>query len=890
MKDRGPVAGSALGPYELLAPIGAGGMGQVFRARDTRLGRTVAIKVLPPHRSAVADFAERFEREARAISSLNHPNVCALFDVGKGSVDGTTVAYFVMEHLEGENLRERLHAPMTVRQAIDIAVQVARGLAAAHRNGLVHRDLKPENIFITRDGLVKILDFGVVKATEPGHSGAKTPHMTEPGLVIGTPHYTSPEQVRGDRLDPRSDIFAFGVVLYEMVAAQQPFDGGSPVETMAEILHNDHRPLDDLVADLPPGLSEIVDRCLAKDPEERFASARDLAFSLEAIARGARSPAQGTRKTPSRSTAATRVPPRRSRVILALLLLSALALTIIAGRLLTRDEEDDGGPPPVRPITHSGQDASPAASPDGRLIAFVSSRDGSRRIWIEQLADGTEVALTAGPDDAGPRFSPDGSMILFTRSTATGSALYRVAVVGGEARKAVDNAFDGDFAPDGRRIAFVRDRVAGTQRLSTICIGTPGGADVQELVSSATDDLFFPRWSPDGRWIAVTKRPRSTTAGSLLLVRVEDGAQRVIARREAHGMLTSAAWARDSRSLVFGELEALSVVLLRTRGGGARILRYDLARSTLRSILWNAHAAADTIDLLPDGRLLFSENLTRQNLREVTLGAASEARWLTRGMAVDRQPSFSADGRRIVFCSDRSANVDVWALDLASAAVERLTDDAAVDWDPVLAANGSLLWSSNRGGHFEVWSGGADGSGARQVSRDGKDAENPSMPRDGSWIYYDASGPKEGLWRVRPDGSGAVLIAAGETAHPEVSADGQYVAYHSPDKVVVGTSHVEVLRIADGARFTLAKASRGARPRWLGAAHTIVFINEDAQQRSGLFAQDFVPGSDTSATRRKLAGFDRDTTIETFALSPDGTRAVVSVLEPSSGLMVADLR
>jgi Tol biopolymer transport system component len=255
-------------------------------------------------------------------------------------------------------------------------------------------------------------------------------------------------------------------------------------------------------------------------------------------------------------------------------------------------------------------------------------------------------------------------------------------------------------------------------------------------------------------------------------------------------------------------------------------------------------------------------------------------------MAVDRQPSFSADGRRLVFCSDRGGNVDVWSLDLPTGSVERLTDDAGIDWDPILTPDGHLLWSSNRGGHFEIWSGATDGSGARQVSRDGTDAENPSMPGDRSWIYYDASGPKEGLWRVRPDGRDAARVALGETPHPEVSADGQYVLYDAPDEG--NTAKVVVIRVADGAAYTLGRGIRGGRPRWAGTSPVVVFAAEDGQHRSGLFEQPFVPGVDTSPRRRKLAGFDRDVTIETFAISPDGSRVVVSVLEPSSGLMIAE--
>jgi serine/threonine protein kinase len=906
----GLATGSVLGPYELLAQIGAGGMGQVYRARDTRLGRIVAIKVLPPHRFAVGDFSDRFRREARAISSLSHPNICALFDVGETEMElggqRVTVSYLVMEYLEGETLRARMKRGLAARQSLDIAVQIANGLAAAHRKGLVHRDLKPENVFVNPDGVVKILDFGLVKAVDDAESTgvdrheANTLRHTEPGTVVGTAHYMSPEQIRGETIDHRSDIFSFGVVLYEMLAGAAPFDGTSPFETMAQVLTVEPPDLAALIPELPPGVSEIVERCLAKPVEDRFVSARDLAFSLEAISRGSRPPSSLPRLTPRPgSSSGVRPAERGTRKSIAgaAILMAAIGLTIAGGRFLGR-HGDDPGPPSTRPLTHSGRDGSPAASPDGRLVAFVSSRDGSKRIWLKQIADGTEVALTSGPDDSAPRFSPDGATVLFTRAGTTGSALYRIAVVGGDARKTIENAFAGDIAPDGNRVAFIRNRISG-RRFSTLCIGTPGSSAVKEIAATPDDDLGSPRWSPDGEWIAVTRKPRSTTAASIVLVSPDGAKQRVVSRPEVHSLLSAVAWTGDSRSLVFTELELITAVSQRTRGGTARVLLYDLSSETFKTLLWNPHASTDAVDLLPDGRLLFSEDFTRQNLQEIRLAGAGETRgpngdethWLTRGTAIDRQPSYSADGRRIVFTSDRSGNADVWEITLETGAVRRLTDDPAVDWDPMLLADGSLLWSSSRSGHFEAWHAAVDGGGARQVTTDGFDAENPSAPRDAGWIYYDSSHPeKEGLWRVRPDGSNAAKVIGGETAHPEVSADGEYVLYHRPEEGG-GTATVEVLRVSDGVVFPLVRGLQGfdpGRARWLGNTRTVVYSADDGRGRAGIFEQEFVPGRDTLASRRPLAGFDRETTLDTYAISPDGTRAVLSILEPASSLMITD--
>src|SRR5499427_8148604 len=279
-------AGARFGPYEVVGLIGAGGMGEVYRARDERLKRDVAIKVLPSLFSQDRDRLRRFEQEARAAGGLNHPNILAIHDIG--SKDGAP--YVVSELLEGETLRSRLASgALSARKAIDYAVQVARGLAAAHEKGIVHRDLKPENLFITKDGRVKILDFGLAKVTRPEKSGVQasvvstTPASTEPGVVMGTVGYMSPEQVRGQPTDARSDIFSFGAILYEMLSGKRAFQGSSPVETMSAILKEDPPELSATTRNVSPGLERIVRHCLEKSPEERFHSAHDLAFDLEAL-------------------------------------------------------------------------------------------------------------------------------------------------------------------------------------------------------------------------------------------------------------------------------------------------------------------------------------------------------------------------------------------------------------------------------------------------------------------------------------------------------------------------------------------------------------------------------------------------------------------------------
>src|SRR5215469_15602218 len=320
-------AGSRLGPYEILAPIGAGGMGEVYRAKDPRLGREVAIKVLPASFSQDADRLRRFEQEAKAAGVLNHPNITAVYDIG--SADGAP--YVVQELLEGETLRSLLAGGrLPQRKAIDYALQMAHGLSAAHDRGIVHRDLKPENIFVTRDGRVKILDFGLAKLTHQEEGGAATnlptaTAGTEPGVVLGTLGYMSPEQVRGRPADARSDIFAFGAILYEMLSGKRAFQGDSAADTMSAILKEDPPDLSVTNQSVPPGLERIVRHCLEKNPEQRFHSAHDVAFDLEALS------------SVSAPSSAVR-PSRRSRLggSAAVLPLLALAVGLAAGWFLKR--------------------------------------------------------------------------------------------------------------------------------------------------------------------------------------------------------------------------------------------------------------------------------------------------------------------------------------------------------------------------------------------------------------------------------------------------------------------------------------------------------------------------------------------------------------------------
>jgi serine/threonine protein kinase/Tol biopolymer transport system component len=877
------VPGSRLGPYEIAAAIGSGGMGEVYRATDSRLGREVAIKVLPREMAADPDRRRRFELEARAASALNHPHIVAVYDAGLH--DG--VPFLVTELLDGQSLTARLaQGPLPVRKALECGVQAARGLAVAHERGIVHRDLKPANMFLTAQGQIKILDFGLAKLAPGGKglagaSAAATP--TTPGLVLGTVGYMSPEQVRGEEVDARSDQFSLGCVLYELLAGAPPFRRPTMAQTMAAVLEAEPAPLtESSQGRTPRPVAWIVERCLAKDPHDRYSStadlARDLELALSRLSELSLPTAAGSRRR--------RLPWLRTAAALA----ATVGLGFAAAWWLRRE------PAPVsaiRYLTYSGRDSSPAAAPDGSTVAFSSRRDGRRRIWLKQLATGSEAPLTDGDDDDDPRFSPDGSQVIFARATGERVALYRVSVVGGAPRKIVDDALYGDFAPDGRRIAFLRQQADAAGMSSVVGLAAADGSDLRELARLPTGAFVHPRWSPDGRAIAATESPLQLGEPTrIALVDARSGQVRLLPPPGAANVWPGGLAWNGPDALLCSQPE--SVVGAQT-GIGSRIVSLDVRSLRARPILYSP-ANTLVFDALGPGRLVFEARSLRQNLRSVALpGSAQAGTWLTRGNITDRQPVVSPDGAQVVFSSNRSGNLDLWALSRATGALRRLTDDAAEDWDPAFTRDGRLLWSSNRSGHFEVWLAEADGAGARQLTHDGVDAENPVATPDGRWVLYASGNPAaRGLFRIGLDGSGATRLVSGNLVLPEVSPDGRFVAFVAD----LGSERalVRVLRMPDGGatRFEVPLPAWTAggtidqgRCRWTPDGRALAYVGRAEHGACAVLLQEFA-AEGPRGRRRLLADLGPDLDAESLAFSPDGTQLIVSFREQLNDLMLAE--
>ena len=879
-------AGTRLGPYEIVARLGSGGMGDVYRAHDTRLVRDVAIKVV---RGPIAAAARaRFQREARAIAALSHPGVLAIFDVGEDR--GTP--YLVTEILVGETLRARLRRGRpTIAVAVDWAIQIAEGLAAAHAQGIVHRDLKPENVFVIDGVRVKILDFGIASAPVPPRrpGEATTPRdeaLSVPGMIVGTPGYLAPEQARGIPVTTAADLFALGAMLFELLTGTGAFPGGTGVATVRSVLEHEPPAPSTLAPDVPPWLDRIVARCLAKELDQRFESARDLAFALTA--------------PPAAGPAQVAAPRARWPVALIGLGVGLVAGAGVAAALWSRRSAPTGStsaaPPPVLtparsfPITHTGRDRHPSVSPDGRFLAFTSDRDGRSRIWVQQLDVGSETPLTEGVDRA-PRFSPDGNQVLFTRVRPDGTALFRVGLLGGEVHQVAADASDGDWSPDGRQVVFVRARVDGERVWTALMIADAAGGGERELAALGDRPQRGRgveqrvRWSPDGAQIAVSGFVHHPGAPQQIqLFPVDGGPPTAVDAPNRIGLVSAIAWDGPD-AVIYSQSLTVSG---NSAGSPAQLVRQRLADGATATLLWTPESSV-VVDRWADRGVVFDARSSRTNLREVTL-ADGASRRLSQGTSTDRQPSLASDGERLVFTSNRGGNLDIWLMDRRSGTPRRLTDHPGTDFDPTLTRSGQLVWSSDRSGAFEIWMADADGANPRQLSRDGVDAENPSLTADGAWLIYASGAPgRAGIWKL-PTGGGPATLLVADAILPMVSPDGRHVLFQTnrdPSQTIIG-----VVTLADAQLLPFEIKIDVRRPgpllgraRWTPDGAAIAFIGQDDDGATGVFLQPFAPDGDARAPRRPLAGFEADWSTESFDL--DGARVILAESDLRSDVMAA---
>ena len=723
--------GSRLGPYEILAPLGAGGMGEVYRAKDSKLDREVALKVLPEKLAQDAAALARFEREAKAVAALSHPNILAIHDFGRH--DG--VAFAVMELLDGQTLRERLgEGRLPARKAIDYAVQVAHGLAAAHEKGIVHRDLKPENLFVTQDGRVKILDFGLAKIALPQPDETHSPTAvaaTEPGSVMGTVGYMSPEQVRGRPADHRSDIFSFGAVLYEMLSGKRAFHGDSAAETMAAIAQKEPPELDAADLSMPPVLDRIVRHCLEKSPGERFQSAGDVAFALQ--------------ETPTSSARhATFLSGRTEGARTKSLLLAAAGAAIAAvafglGWWLHNPPTPTALAPRVRferMTDQPGVERAPSLSPDGKSFAYVSGEHGNDDVFLLRIGGRNPINLTADSpeDDDTPAFSPDGSQIAF-RSERQGGGIFLMGATGESVKRLTDFGYNPTWSPDAKQIAVSTGAfTAPTDRPGSGELWAVDVASGERRPILQGADGIQARWSPHGHRVAFWGLRGQGGQRDLWTVAADGSEARggAVTVTDDPPLDFSPEWSPDGRFLYFSS----------DRGGTLNLWRIPIDEASGRVLgdpepLTTPSVWSGSPSLSHDGRSLvyssldFRSTLLRVGFdpeREQIVGSAVP---LVRSTLALRDHAVSPDGQRVAFTSSGTPE-DLFVVGTDGSSFRRLTDDAFRDRGPVWSTDGNrLLFYSDRSGSYQIWSIRPDGSGLQQLSRLNGAANFPVLSPDG---------------------------------------------------------------------------------------------------------------------------------------------------------------
>jgi serine/threonine-protein kinase len=785
-------AGTRLGPYEILEPLGAGGMGEVYRARDTRLDRTVAIKVLPEDLAADSQLKARFEREARAISALAHPNICTLHDVGEER--GQT--FLVMEHLVGQTLAERLKkGPLPLDQALEVATQIADALAAAHKQGIVHRDLKPGNVMLTKTG-ARLLDFGLARLTAHGEQPAvesltSAPTEAEPltgaGTVMGTLPYMAPEQVEGRPADARTDLWALGTILYEMVTGGRAFEASTPTSLVGAILERDPPPLAERQPLTPPSLERLVRRCLAKDPDERWDTAHDVADELGWIAEAdAASEASRARGTPRWV-----VPAVVAAVVTAALAsgLAAWSLLRVAPRETRPVARVSIGLRPGERLGLSPWHATAAISPDGSRLAYVTVRGdwATRQLYFRAL-DQLEPILLPGTEGAEhPFFSPDGRWVGFRAN----DKLKKVSVTGGAAITLCDavSGAGATWAPDDT-IIFARRGSTDAGPLAAYALWrVPGvGGTAEQLTVPDSEKRenahLYPQVLPGGKWVlfsaGVVAGGTSWDAheASIELLSLETGERRVLRRvgNQPHYAPTGHLVFVDQATLFAAPFD-----LERLKLSGAAV-------PVLHGVLADPLSGAGQFGFSKSGTLVYVRGDEESGSRRRMVWVDREGREEPFAAEPDHyfDPRISPDGSRVALTVVRSDNFDVWIYDLARGTSTRLTFDPAVDQRAVWTPDGQRLVfeSARHGAANDLFWKAADGTGQVERLTASPYTHRPHFWTSDGELVYEEHHPKtvqdfhvlsmEGERPSRP-----LLTTPFTEDRPALSPDGRWMAYRS---------------------------------------------------------------------------------------------------------------
>jgi eukaryotic-like serine/threonine-protein kinase len=811
-----------LGRYEIRSLLGHGGMGEVYLARDPKIGRDVAIKVLPAQFSADAERLARFELEACAAGALNHPNVLAVHDVGQH--DGAP--FVVSELLEGETLRAKLgDAPLAQRKAVDYASQIARGLAAAHERGIVHRDLKPENIFITSDGRAKILDFGLAKLTQRSGPQSQTEMPTQlpetdAGAVMGTVGYMAPEQVRGQQVDHRADIFSFGAVLFEMLTGRRAFRGESAADTLSAVLKEDPPALSELNRSVAPPLERLVLHCLEKDPAARFRCANDLAFALEALS--------GVTDVPGEQVTAThklagRRSNRRERIAWAVagaaLVAASLALVLPVLRRAPREAPASAARFVIAPAGEGQVVGAPLISPDGRrVVLIVSDAAGRQSLWLRPL-DALEAQPLAGTEAGDqPFWSPDGRSIGFIAA----GKLKKLDVSGGPAQTLSDAiSVGGAWNRDGV-IVFSRSSAEGLYRI-------PAGGGTPEPLTTLDKSRneyvhAWPHFLPDGRHFLYVAGSSPREQSAVFLGSLDSKQTRLLLNVES-----SVAYAPPGYLLF-----AREGTLVARPFDANRLQLTGEAVPVVKQIGFTLGNAQAHFSVSETGTLLYRTNTAAADTQLVWFDRAGKQLGTVGAAGHYSDIRLSPDGKHVAFQRfDAEAGAsDIWLIDLARGTTSRLTFDPANDGDAVWSPDGgSVVFSSMRDGLPNLYQKRSSGAGGEELLLKTEDAKiaNDWSP-DGRHVLYNAMSRQSfDLWVLplfgerRPE---PFVRTDFQEAGGRFSPDGRWIAYISNES---GRYEVYVQSFpVSGGKWQVSNGGGGS-PRWRRDGRELFYLSADGK-------------------------------------------------------------
>jgi eukaryotic-like serine/threonine-protein kinase len=821
--------GTKLGRYEIRSKIGEGGMGEVYLARDTKLDRKVALKILPADLASHRDRMERFVREAKSAAALNHPNIAQIFEIGED--DGTH--FIAMEFVDGQTLREMIRgSEVDLAKLLRYLQHAAEGLAKAHASGIVHRDLKPDNIMVTRDGYAKILDFGLAKLIEPvgpkweearqdlsAVPTAMFPQRSQPGTVLGTVGYMSPEQAQGrvNEIDHRSDIFSFGCILFEAATHQTPFEGKDALDSLHNIVHAPTPRIRDVNPTAPDDLQKIVRRCLAKDPEERYQSIKDLAIEIKDLrsdlanraaveTTGIPAPTRETTASDeSHSTASaagmsapsealsTR-PSSAEYIVSGISSHKGITALIFGGFVLAAFAIGYGvyrfaSPKPAAlsfqsanfiRLTSMGKAIGAAISPDGKWLVHVIDDGGQQSLWLRQVAitsSNTQIVAPAAVRYWGLAFSPDGNYVYYTSSennSQTGT-LYQMPVLGGTTQKVL-SGINGSvsFSPDSKRIAFFGYQ--GNE--DRLMVANADGTGERQLAARGGDQYFYMgdfsnlSWSPDGKTLASPIGNRVENYMTLVTISVETGQIKYFTSQKWEEIGTVAWLADGSRILVTG-LEQLSdtyrIWQVSYPSGEAHKLTADLNSYRYMS-------------LTSDASLLATVQIEhKENIWVMPAFDSAAATQVTQGSTLNGLPNWTPEGK-IAYTSNTAGSFDLYLIESRGGNPKQLTANSHSNAFANITSDGRyVVFLSDRSGAPHIWRMDVDGQHPKQLT-DRYDAF-PNISRDGRWIVYVNNANKQTIWKVGIDGGQPIQITDHASYWPVVSPDEKQIAcfYEEPN-------------------------------------------------------------------------------------------------------------